>query len=192
VRFPDRFKHFEVRTLDWAKRQFVLLDAGRGAEDGDPGIEIRLSDGSLYTHRGVIVAANRQIDSSTGTIQLQALVSNPDGVLRPGMFARVRIPRQQEGKGVLTVPDKALVSVQGTFSIAVVKSDDTVDLRRVDLGPSTEGARIVEHGAEEGERIIVEGLAYAKSGAKVTPRDAPPSAAGAGSAAPPGAPSAPR
>jgi membrane fusion protein (multidrug efflux system) len=138
----------------------------------------------------VIVAANRQIDSSTGTIQLQALVPNPDSVLRPGMFARVRIPRQKEGKGVLTVPDKALVSVQGTFSIAVVKPDDTVDLRHVELGPSTEGARIVEHGVEEGDRVVVEGLAQAKSGAKVTPKDAPPAAAGAGSAAP-GAPSAP-
>ena len=58
------------------------------AEGGDPGIDLVLSDGSVYPHKGVIVAVNRQIDPSTGTIQLQALVPNPDGVLRPGQYGQ--------------------------------------------------------------------------------------------------------
>ena len=68
------------------------------AEGGDPGVELVLSDGSVYPHKGVIVSVNRQIDPSTGTIQLQALVPNPDGVLRPGQYGRVRIRAAGRGQ----------------------------------------------------------------------------------------------
>jgi membrane fusion protein (multidrug efflux system) len=187
VKYPDRFKHFEMRDLAWAKRQFPKLDAAHATEEGDPGIELRLSDGSLYPHRGLIVTANRQIDQSTGTIQLQALVPNPDGALRPGQFGRVRVPRPNEGRAVLVVPERALASVQGTYSLAVVRPDDTIELRRVTLGPSTEGMRVVDSGVSEGDRIVVEGLSRAKNGTKVTPKAAPASSS---SPAPSGAPSA--
>lgn len=174
VKYPDRFKHFAGRDLAWAKRQFAKLDTAGTTEDGDPGVELVLSDGRVYGHRAVIVAADRQIDPSTGTIQLQALVPNPDALLRPGQYGRVRISRADEGRGLLVVPQKALIAVQGNYSIGVVGPDDKVDLRRVDLGPTAPGVRAVLKGVKEGERVVVEGVQKISDGAKVKPQPAPP------------------
>jgi membrane fusion protein, multidrug efflux system len=174
VKYPDRFKHFAERDLAWAKRQFAKLDADGKTEDGDPGVELLLSDGRVYGHRAVIVAADRQIDPTTGTIQLQALVPNPDALLRPGQYGRVRISRADEGRGLLVVPEKALISVQGSYSVGVVDAEDKVELRRVDLGPSADGVRALTKGVKEGERVVVEGVQKISDGAKVKPQPAPP------------------
>jgi membrane fusion protein, multidrug efflux system len=173
IRNPDRFKKIEERDLVWAKRQFPRFDSGGTAEGGDPGIDLELSDGSLYPHKGVIVAVNRQIDPSTGTIQLQALVPNPEAVLRPGQFGRVRIPRQDAGRGVIAVPERALINVQGTYSVGVVGPDNKVQLRKVDVGPSVKGLRVVEKGLADGDRIVVDGVQRISDGALVDPRPAP-------------------
>ncbi|MBV9947539.1 MAG: efflux RND transporter periplasmic adaptor subunit [Myxococcales bacterium] len=177
VRSPDRLKHLDARDLGWAKKQFERLAAGQPAEGGDPGLELVLSDGRTFSHRGVIVSANRQVDPSTGTITLQALVPNPDGELRPGQYSRVRLPRQSEGHDVLAVPEKALIAVQGSYSVAVVGPDNKVQLRRVELGPSAQGLRVVEKGIVAGDRIVVEGTQKVADGAMVDPRPAPDAAA---------------
>ncbi len=173
IRNPDRFKKIEERDLVWTKRQFPRFDSGGTAEGGDPGIDLELSDGSLYPHKGVIVAVNRQIDPSTGTIQLQALVPNPEAILRPGQFGRVRIPRQDAGRDVIAVPERALINVQGTYSVGVVGPDNKVQLRKVDVGPSVKGLRVVEKGLADGDRIVVDGVQRISDGALVDPRPAP-------------------
>jgi len=177
VQNPERFKHLEAHDLAWARAQFAKLDAGQAAEGGDPGVEVVLSDGSVYPHRGVMVAANRQIDSGTGTIQLQALVPNADATLRPGQYGRVRIRRQEAGRDMLVVPEKALISVQGTYSVGVVGPDNKVQLRRLELGPSVKGMRISYKGISEGDRIVVEGVQKISDGALVDPKPAPQGAA---------------
>ena len=182
LRYPDRFRHLESRDLAWAKTQIASLESGRTAEGSDPGVELVLADGSVYPHRGVIVTANRQIDASTGTIQVQALASNPDGLLRPGQYARARMRRTEAGHDELVVPERALIPVQGTYSVAVVGSDNKVQMRKVDLGPATHGIQIVARGLAEGERIVVEGVQKVSDGAQVDPRPAPVTSAAASSA----------
>jgi membrane fusion protein (multidrug efflux system) len=180
VRYPERFAHLEGRDLAWARQEFARLDR----QPEVAGVEIVLADGRVYPHRGAIVAINRQIDATTGTTQLQALVPNPDGVLRPGEYARVRIRREDEGKGVVVVPEKALVSVQGSYSVAEVGPDSKVQMRRIELGAGTPGFRVVTKGLSGGEHIVVDGLQRVTDGAIVAPHPAqPPPAAGA--AAPP-------
>jgi membrane fusion protein (multidrug efflux system) len=169
VKYPERFRNLDARDLAWAKAQFAKLESGGTADGGDSGVELVLADGHVYPHKGVVVSLNRQIDPTTGTIQVQALVPDPDGLLRPGQFARVRVRREHEGKNVLAVPEKALVAVQGTYSLAVVLPDDKVQLRRVELGPSAEGLRVVTQGLTEGDRIVVDGTQRATDGAKVDP-----------------------
>ncbi|MDB5212603.1 MAG: efflux system, rane fusion protein CmeA [Myxococcaceae bacterium] len=185
VRFPDRLKRLDGRDLAWAKKQFPKLDAHDVAEGGDSGIELLLADGSLYPHRGLIVTANRQVDASTGTIQLQALFPNGEGLLRPGQYGRVRIRRDNEGKAALVVPEKALIAVQGTYSLGVVGPDNKVQLRRVELGSSVSGFRIIAKGVEEGERIVVEGQQKVADGTTVVPQPAPPSSLASAASAPP-------
>ncbi len=173
VRYPERFKHLELRDLDWAKKQFAKLASGKTADNGDTGLELLLSDGSTYSRRGVIVTANRQVDPSTGTLQVQALVPNPELVLRPGQYAHVRMRRQNEGKDALLVPEKALIAVQGTYSVAVIGLDRKVHLRRVELGPSAQGSRVVNSGVGDGDRIVVEGVQKVSEGALVNAVQAP-------------------
>jgi membrane fusion protein (multidrug efflux system) len=183
VRHPERFRHLESRDLAWAKKQLANLEKDGAAEGNDPGVELVLADGSVYPHRGVIVTANRQIDATTGTIQVQALASNADGLLRPGQYAHARIRRTEAGKDELVVPEKALISVQGTYSVAVVGPDDKVHLRKVELGPASHGTQIVTSGVAEGERIVVEGVQKVSDGALVDPKPAPPSSASASASA---------
>jgi len=185
VKNPSRFKNLDARDLAWAKRQFPRLDAGSNTEAGDPGIDLVLTDGNAYPHRGVIVSANRQIDSSTGTITLQALIPNPDGLLRPGQFGRVRIKRDNAGHDVIAVPERALISVQGQYSVGVVGPDNKVSLRPVVTGASVNGLRVIDKGLAEGDRLVVDGVQKISEGAVVDPRPAPD--ASAGSAAAPGA-----
>jgi len=173
VRFPDRLKDLTKRDVAWAQKQFPKLDAKQKAEGEDPGIELILADGSTYPHRGLLVSANRQVDASTGTIQLQAFFPNPDASLRPGQYARVRIPREDQGKSVLTVPEKALINVQGSYSIAVVGADHKVKLRQVELGPPAKGQRIVLKGLSEGESIVVDGVQKVTDDGVVNPKPAP-------------------
>jgi membrane fusion protein (multidrug efflux system) len=163
VKHPEWFTDLDHRDLAWAKRQF---DAG--AAD----LSLVLADGSTYPRRAVIVAIDRKIDAATGTVQLQALVPNPEGRLRPGEFARVHLPRSGEGKNVVLVPESALVSVQGTFSVAVVGTDNKVAIKRVDLGAAVDGMRIVNAGLVGGEQLVVEGLQNIREGAVVAPHPA--------------------
>jgi membrane fusion protein, multidrug efflux system len=172
VSAADRLHQLEKRDLAWARRQFVRLDAGQPTDDGDPGLELILADGKPYGHRGVVLAANRQVDPTTGTIQLQALFPNPDNLLRPGQYGRVRMRRADVGRNVLVVPESALISLQGTNSVAVVGPDNRAHLRRVEVGPSAPPLRIVTSGVNEGERIVQEGVQKVSDGALVTPQAA--------------------
>ena len=173
VKYPERFKHIEPRDLAWVKKQLSALDSNGRTEGGDPGIELILADGSVFSHRAIIASYNRQIDPGTGTIQVQALASNPDGNLRPGQYARVRIRREDAGHDVIVIPDKALISVQGQYSVAVVGPDNKAQLRRVELGPSAHGTQIIDKGLVEGDRVVVDGVQKVSDGALVDPRPAP-------------------
>jgi len=173
VRHPERFMNLEKRDLAWVKKQTATLDSGGTAEGGDPGVELVLADGSVYGHRGIIVTANRQIDATTGTITVQALAPNPDGLLRPGQYARARIRRAEAGHDELVVPERALIAVQGTYSLAVVGPDNKVQLRRVELGPASKGMQIITKGVAEGDRIVVDGVQKVSDGALVDPKPAP-------------------
>lgn len=164
VRSADRLKQLDGRDRAWAESQFKKLDGGQAPEDS---LELVLADGSVYPHRGVIVAINRQVDASTGTIQLQGLFPNHDGMLRPGQFGRVRMRRRDVGAQALLVPEASLIQVQGTYSLALVGADNQVKLRRVEVGPSTGPSRIITAGVEAGDRVVVEGLQKATDGATV-------------------------
>jgi membrane fusion protein, multidrug efflux system len=169
------FKSLGDRDLAWARKQFAALDKGGRTEAGDAGLTLRLADGSEYAHRGVIVAADREIRASTGTIELEALFPNPDGLLRPGQYGRVRMQGQDSGAEALVVSQKALLEVQGTYSIAVVGEGNKVELRRVEVGPSTGDDRVITKGVAVGERVVVEGVQKVSDGAVVVPEDAPAS-----------------
>jgi membrane fusion protein (multidrug efflux system) len=173
LRYAKKFPQLEGRDLAWAERQFQELARLGQTEDGTPGIELWLADDSVYPRRGVIVAADREIDPSTGTIRLEGLFPNPERLLRPGQYGRVRMARTATDQSSLVVAEKALVSVQGTYSVAVVGSDDKVQLRRVEVGARSGEARVITEGVEEGERVVVDGLQKVRDGMQVIPKAVP-------------------
>jgi len=179
VKSADRLKQLDGRDLAWATKQFAKMTAG-GAADDDT-LELVLSDGSVYPHKGVIVAANRQVDASTGTIQLQALFPNPGNVLRPGQYGRVRLRRRDVGANALLVPEKALIQVQGTYSLAVLGEGNKVSIKKVEVGPTAGTSRVVTSGVKAGDRVVAEGVQKVSDGITVVPQPlaAAPAPAGA-------------
>jgi membrane fusion protein (multidrug efflux system) len=178
VKAAERLKRLDGRDLAWATKEFAKLAAG-GAPDDDT-LQLVLSDGSIYPHRGVIVSANRQVDAMTGTIQIQALFPNPGNALRPGQYGRVRLKRRDAGANALLVPEKALIQVQGTYSLAVLGEGNKVALRKVEVGPTTGPSRIVTSGVTVGEKVVAEGVQKVSDGITVSPQPlaaaaAPPS-----------------
>jgi membrane fusion protein (multidrug efflux system) len=179
VRFPiserdylkNAKKYQELGTQDvkQIKQRLISLDQA----PSDEGVELLLADDSVYARRGVIVATDREINPSTGTIQVEALFANPEGILRPGQYARIRMKRSDSTADSIVVPQKALVETQGTFSVAVVKQDNKVELRRVEVGPTSGEDRVVTKGLTAGERIVIEGVQKVADGAPVVPEAAP-------------------
>jgi membrane fusion protein (multidrug efflux system) len=176
VKAAAGLRELDKRDLRWARAQFARLAAGQLAEGNDPGLELVLADGKPYPHKGVVVSANRQVDPGTGTIQLQALFPNPDNLIRPGQYARVRMRRHEPT--ALVVPETALLQLQGMYSVAVVGGDSKISMRRIDVGPATSGLRVVTNGLEGGERIVLEGLQKVTDGVTVNVQPAKTSLAG--------------
>lgn len=136
---------------------------------------LTLADGSKYPEPGVYDFINRQINTSTGTIQVTALFPNPQSLLRPGLFATVSGP-VQEISGALLVPQKATVELQGTFFLSSVQADGMVKSVPVKLGPVLGPWQVVNGPIAEGEKVIVEGVEKARPGMKVNATEwkAPP------------------
>ncbi len=119
----------------------------------------------------MIIAADREISVQTGTIRIEALFPNPEKLLRPGQYGRVRFERPEPEQKALVVAEKSLMEVQGTYSLAVVGEDNVVQLRRVEIGPQVGDERVIVSGIQEGEKVIVEGMQKVREGAKVAPQE---------------------
>jgi membrane fusion protein (multidrug efflux system) len=148
-----------------------------GIEDPNaPKLEVILADGTKYPPPGRFFAVNRQVDQRTGTLLVQALFPNPDNVLRPGGYAKVRAATQV-ADGALLVPQRAVLDLQGTFQVYVLNADDTVTVRDVTPGTRTGSDWVITEGLKPGEKIVVEGIQKIRTGATVIAKPAPPSEA---------------
>jgi membrane fusion protein (multidrug efflux system) len=138
--------------------------------------ELTLSNGQPYPLKGKSYAAQRAVDVRTGALQVVGLFPNPERVLRPGMFARVRI-QMGVRKDALVVPQRAVIEVQGAYELAVVDADNKAHLRPVVAGEVVGTDRVIEKGLKAGERVIVEGTQKVREGTLVTPKPFAPKAA---------------
>lgn len=135
-----------------------------------------LAGGTEYPHTGVFLAADREVDPRTGTVRVAVQFPNPDRILRPGQFGRVRAATEIR-EGALLVPQRAVSELQGTHQVAVVADDGTVSVRAVTVGPRVDSRWVIEKGLEPGDRVVVEGGQRLRDGMKVTVRPYQPAAA---------------
>jgi membrane fusion protein (multidrug efflux system) len=147
----------------------------------DGGLALVLADGSTYARRGTVIAIDREVDPKMGTIRVSATFPNPDNVLRPGQFGRVRAQTGTAERALL-VPQRAVTELQSGHQVRVVKADDTVDVRPVRMGRRVGTRWIVESGLQAGDRVIVDAPAL-RAGTKVVARAAAPEPGEAGTPA---------
>jgi len=132
-------------------------------------LELILSDGTTYPRKGWFVLADRQVDEKTGTIRLAGAFENPGGILRPGMFGRVRAITGVD-KGALLVPQRAVVETQGSYSVIVVNSNNQASVRPVKMGQRVGQMWVITDGVKPGEQVIAEGIQKAREGVTVHPK----------------------
>ena len=174
------YANFAVAEADYLRLAHrVRLDPQGRARDTEAQLELFLADDSLFPHKGRLVFVDRAVDPKTGTIGVQAAFPNPDKVLRPGQFARVRGVIDERPDAVL-VPQLAVQEEQGAKTVLVVGDGDKVALRSVTLDERIGDLYIVTAGLKRGERVIVEGVQKVRPGMQVKPELKPATAAPAG------------
>jgi RND family efflux transporter MFP subunit len=133
-----------------------------------PRIELVLGDGTVYRFPGRLYAVNRQVDVQTGTITMQALFPNPQNVLRPGMYAKVRAQTDVRHNALL-IPQTAVSSIQGQYEVAVVDADNRVTVREVSPGEKYGSLWVIDKGLQPGERVVADGAMKVRDGMEVKP-----------------------
>jgi RND family efflux transporter MFP subunit len=157
----------EQQYLAFNKRN--LIEARRGASVVQIQLELILADGTNYPQSGSFFFADRQVDQKTGAIRLAGIFPNPGNVLRPGQYGRVRAVTATKPAALL-VPQRAVSELQGSNQVAVVGSDNKIDMRTVKVGERSGSMWVIEDGLKDGETVVVEGIQRIKAGAVVNPK----------------------
>ncbi|MQQ99843.1 efflux RND transporter periplasmic adaptor subunit [Glaciimonas soli] len=131
-------------------------------------VSIGLANEQGYPHQGRIKSFDNRLDTASGTMRVRAEFDNDNGLLTPGMFARVRTGGSA-AETVVLIDDKAVGTDQDKKYVMVVNSDNKVNYRPVALGPMVDGMRIVRSGLNKDERIVVNGLQRIRPNDVVTP-----------------------
>ena len=159
-----------------SEREYVLVQKHSDAPSSKHTIrffgnslELILTDGSLYPQKGKILLADRQVDSSTGTIRIVAAFPNPGNVLRPGQYGRVRVETDMK-KAALLLPQSAVAESQGTYQVVVIGNDHRVTMHTVKPGETVGTMWVIDEGLKPGEQVAVEGLQNLKQGTLITPK----------------------
>ena len=163
----QEYMHYAAR-INAHNQQEVPSDA--------PPFDLILADGTVYPQKGRLLLTNRQVDVTTGSIQLVCAFPNPNNILRPGQFGRVRAAGETR-TGALLVPQRAVTELQGTYQVAVVEGDKA-SLLPVKVGERVGTMWIIESGVHPGQLVVVEGLQKVRDGSPVKIKQSAPGAKG--------------
>ena len=165
-----------VSTLDPIYVEFQLSEneylryhtaaAGTFRRVEDIPLELLLADGTVYSQPGRFNALDLDVRATTGTLRVRGVFPNPEALLRPGQYAKVRAAMSLQ-TGALLVPQRAVQDVQGRFQVGVVGPDNTVEIRAVKVGSRVGTLWVITEGLKPGERVIVAGLQNMRAGAVV-------------------------
>ena len=157
----------EGEWLEW--RQRYPTETSTEAAAKALHLQLILADGSTYPREGTFDFADRQVDVGTGAIRIAALFSNPDAILRPGGYARVRAVIRTE-RDALVVPQRAVSELQGNYQVAVVDKENKVSIRPVKVGDTSGSEWVIAEGLKAGERVVAEGVQKVRPGMVVSPK----------------------
>ena len=132
-------------------------------------IELILADGELYDHKGKVDFIDRNVDSETGSILIQATFPNPERLIRPGQFARVKI-RVRVAKDAILIPQKCAKELQGQFSVMYVNNENVLESKTVIVTDKIGEFYIIKEGLKNGDKIILDGIQKARSDMEIVPQ----------------------
>ncbi|NRB72318.1 MAG: efflux RND transporter periplasmic adaptor subunit [Xanthomonadales bacterium] len=171
-----RFAISEQEYLTVARRFLGDRSSSEQAAPKGPPLQLILADGSIHDQPGKVVAVSQSINVETGTFSLEAAFDNPDKVILPGQFARIRAQYETLSDAIV-IPRQAIIEMQGLFRVYTVSSDGQVVAKEVRKGPETGNDVVIDSGLEVGETIIVEGLQRVRPGMTVQTQPWTPPAA---------------
>jgi RND family efflux transporter MFP subunit len=164
------YVNFNVNEQDVLRIRAEARRRGMTADDlKSLPVEVGLQTETGHPHKGNLDYASPTLNQSTGTLPVRGVLPNPDRVLLPGYFVRVRVPFDQQ-KDALLVPDVALGSDQSGRYVLVVNGENVVEQRKVEVGPAEGDLRVIENGLKTDDRVITGGLLRAIPGQKVDPQ----------------------
>jgi membrane fusion protein (multidrug efflux system) len=144
-----------------------LNSAGKMKDpNNSPVFALVLANGQVHPHLGKLVFVDRMVDATTGTLKIRVEFPNPEKILRPGQFCRVRVLTRTL-PGALLIPQRAVQEIQGLHNVYVVGADGKASYRRVKMSRRIGSLWVVESGLTDGEQVIIEGLQKAKDGEPV-------------------------
>lgn len=156
---------FSVSETDYIR---AMRDKNARGEGGDTPIRLVLADGDEYSQPGRFDMVDPTIDPKTGTLGIRVLFPNPDNMLKPGQYAKVRV-RVSNHSDAVVVPIRAIMDVQGMKSVFLVDPDGTIKNQPVKLGSESMNLAVVAEGVEAGDMLLSEGINRVKPGMKIKP-----------------------
>lgn len=150
-------------------RKDIKAGATGNLKDEDKAkIELILSDGKTYAHTGTVDFIDRGVDASTGTILIQASFPNPDFLLRPGLYAKVKVKMKTVDGGLL-VPQRCVMELQGQHSVYVVTTENKIESRTIKTGSRIGDLWLIKKGLKPNDKIVLEGLQKVANGMEIKP-----------------------
>jgi len=156
-------------------REFIRLDSLKKAgmnekeiERQERNLELILADNSVFKYKGKVDFIDREVDPTTGSILVQASFPNPEKILRPGQFAKIKAVIDIEDN-VLLVPQRCLSELQGKYSLYVVNDSSKIERRDVETGATVDSYRLITKGIKPGEKVVYEGIQKVREGMAVKP-----------------------
>ena len=164
-----------VSKLEKVRVQFTVSESNylqyqKQVKDGEriTDLQLILSDGSTHPYKGTLNFSDTKIDPTTGTVTIEAQFPNPDGTLRSGQFAKVRVLLRTQ-KDAIVVPQKAVTEIQGLFQVSIIDDKNTIQTRMVEVGQKIGVDWIITKGLKPNEKVAIIGNQFIQSGSTVVP-----------------------
>src|SRR5204862_2293910 len=159
--------YFDMDEDTYLKNNRLYFEGRRPSSRDTPNpVQVTLANETKPSHDGKVDFLDNRLDVSTGTLRSRAVIPNKDLSILPGQFGRVRLIGSSPYEALL-LPDTAIATDQSRKIVFVVKDDDTVEARAVELGPVDEGLRVIRTGLKPEDRVIIDGIQRARAGANV-------------------------
>jgi membrane fusion protein, multidrug efflux system len=170
VSLDPLYGYFDVDERAFLKYTRLWRNGTRpGSREVNIPVDLGLADETGFPHQGHLDFIDNRLDPNTGTMTGRAVIPNPDLTLTPGLFGRIRLPGSSQYEALL-LPDEAIGSDQTQRFAFVVNDQHTVEYRRVELGPTIDGLRVIRNGLKPEDWVIVNGVQRVRTGAQVDPQ----------------------